>query len=235
MDRLDCCCFSLCPALSVFGQVTTCPSISVRAATEADKAYSEERYADAERLYTQAWAERPKDVELSAALVRTLLHEGEVSRASARVNDIFPNNSRSPVALTALAEVQLRQGLPWQAMKSLDVAMTINPCYARSHLIRSRVLRIDPMYASERTEIQRAFEIDPADPDIQSEWRYIVSSAEEVKSIDQSLSTVKDLDIRDRRTVEASTRSLMLRLSENSQTCQVLRSLALPHCRFCRR
>jgi tetratricopeptide (TPR) repeat protein len=199
---------------------------------EADKAYSEERYADAENLYLKALAQRPKDIELTAALVRTLLHEGKISQASAQVNDIFPDNSRSAIALTALAEVQLRQGLPWLAMKSLDEALAANACYARSHLIRSRVLRIDSMYASERAEIQRAFEIEPADPDIQRAWKGIVSSAHEIKSIDESLSTMNDLGVKARQTAEASMHSLMLQLSENSRPVRFYRPLALPHYRF---
>jgi tetratricopeptide (TPR) repeat protein len=211
-----------CSTFPVFGLATTCPSIPVRAASEADKAYSEGRYADAENLYVKALAQRPKDIELIAALVETLLHEGKISQASAQVNGLAPDHSRSAIALTALAEVQLRQGLPWIAMESVNETLAVNPCDARSHLIRSRVLRIDSMYASERAEIQRAFEIDPADPDIQGAWRDIVLSAREIESIDQSLATAKDLDVKARRTTEASTLSLMLRLSENSQSCQVL-------------
>jgi hypothetical protein len=82
------------------------------------------------------------------------------------------------------------------------------------------------MYASERAEIQRAFEIDPTDPDIQRAWKDILSSANESKSIDQSLATVQDLNVKDRQTAEASFHSLMSRLSENSQTCQVLPTVA---------
>ncbi len=212
----------ICSAFPVFGLATTCPSIPARAALEADKAYSEERYADAESLYGEALAERPKDIALIAALVRTLLHEGKISQASAQVNGLFPDHSHSAIALTALAEVQLRQGLPWLAMDSLNEALAVNPCDARSHLVRSRVLRIDSMYASERAEIQRAFEIDPADSDIQGAWRDVVSSAREIEEIDRSLATTKDLDVKAARATETSTLSLMLRLSENSQSCQVL-------------
>jgi tetratricopeptide (TPR) repeat protein len=212
----------LCSTFSVFGQATACPPTSAPAPTEADKAYNEEHYADAENLYVKALTQRPKDIALTASLVRTLLDEGKTSQASAQANSLFPENARSAIALTALAEVQLRQGLPWLAMKSLDAALALNPCYARSHLVRSRVLRIDSMYASERAEIQRAFEIDPADPDIQRAWKDIVSSANEIKSIDQSLSTMNGLDGKALQTAEASTRALMSRLSENSQTCQVL-------------
>ena len=47
-------------------------------------------------------------------------------------------------------------------------------------LVRSRALRIDSMYASERAEIQKAYEIDPTDPDIQSAWSSMVSPAKEI-------------------------------------------------------
>ena len=212
----------ICSTCSVFGQAAACPSLPAPVATEADKAYSEERYADAENLYVKALAQRPKDIELAAALVRTLLREEKISQASVQVNDIFPENSRSAVTLTALAEVQLRQGLPWLAMKSVDAALASNPCNARSHLVRSRVLRLDSMYASEREEIQRAYDIDPADPDIRHAWKDVVSSANEVKSIDQSGSAMGDLDLKARQIATASVQSLMSRLSENSQTCRVL-------------
>lgn len=212
----------LCSTFSVFGQAIPCPSAPPPALTAADKAYSEGHYADAESLYVEALAQRPKNPELTAALVRTLLHEGKISQASALLGNIPPDELRSGIMLTSLAEIQFRQGLPWLAMKSLDAALAVNPCNARSHLVRSRVMRIDSMYASEREEIQRAFEIDPADPDIQRGWKDIVSSADELKRVDQSHFLINDLDAKSRQTANATIRSLMSRLSENTQTCQVL-------------
>ena len=212
----------VCPAVSVFGQATACPSIPARPATPADTAYSEGRYADAETLYGQALAQRPQDVELSAALVHTSLHEGKISQASAQVNSILAEDPRSAITLTALAEVELRLGQPWLALQTLNTAAAADPCYARIHLIRSRVLRIDSMYASERAEIQSAHDIDPADPDIQHAWLGIVSPAHEIEGIDKSLKTMKDLDLETRQKAEASIHSMMPLLSENSQTCKVL-------------
>ncbi|MGA2169804.1 MAG: tetratricopeptide repeat protein [Terracidiphilus sp.] len=216
----------LCPAISVCAQVPACPAVADRAVTAADTAYSEGRYADAEGLYQQALAHSPQDVQLSAALVRTLLHEGKVSQAATQVNTTLAANPHAAATLTALAEVQLREGQPWLALQTLDQAKAADACYARAHLIRSRVLRIDSMYASERTELQRAYDIDPADPDIQHAWLRIVSPAHEIEGIDESLRTMKDLDAETRQKAEASMHSLMPLLSENSQTCQVLPAVA---------
>ena len=109
--------------------------------------------------------------------------------------------------------------------------MAADPCYARSHLIRSRVLRINSMYASERAEIQKAYDIDPTDPDIQRAWQGIVSPAHEIEGIDQSLATMKDLDPEIRKKAEASIDSMMPLLTENSQTCKCCRHCLPPSCR----
>jgi len=212
----------VCFAVPVFGQAPACPAIAAHPATPADTAYSEGRFADAESLYQQALAQQPQDVELSAALVRTLLHEGKVSQASTQADTTLAANPHAAPALTALAEVQLRQGQPWLALKTLDAAPASDPCYARTHLIRSRVLRIDSMYASERAELQTAYDIDPADPDIQHAWLSIVSPAHDIESIDQALGATKDIDTETRQKAEARMRAMMPLLSENSQTCQVL-------------
>lgn len=217
----------LASSFSVFGQTRACPSISPPTApTAADKAYGEARYADAESLYTEAMVQRPNDPALAVALVRTLLQEGKVQEASAQVSRIPPDQANSASVLTALAEVQMRQGTPWAAAKSLDTALTLDPCYARSHLIRSRLLRLNSMYASERAEIQRAYEIDPADPEIQRAWSEIVSAASEAQGIEQSLAATDSLDAKSRQTAETSLHALMSHLSETSQTCQVLPSTA---------
>ncbi|HEY6490409.1 MAG: tetratricopeptide repeat protein [Terracidiphilus sp.] len=198
----------------------------MHAPTAADKAYNDSDFARAERLYTQALAQDRKNIEMEAALVRTLLHEDKVGEASQRVQDLLVSSANSAVVLTAQAEVELRQGLPWQAMQHLDRAEEADHCYARLHLIRSRALRLDSMHASERAELQKAYDIDPTDPEIQSAWHSIVSSAEEIEGTQESLAAMTDLDAATRQKAERTVHDLMPLLSENSQTCKVLPSTA---------
>ena len=216
----------LCPAIFVSAQSTVCPAVADHAVTPADTAYVNGEYASAEGLYTQALAQKPQDAEVSAGLVRTLLHEGKIAEAATQATSSVAGNPHSAAALTALAEVQLRQGQPWVGMQTLDAAAAAQPCFARTHLIRSRALRIDSMYASERAEIQRAYEIDPNDPDIQTAWRSIAEAAQEVQGVTDSLATAKDIDPEIRKKAEATAHSMLPLLSENSQTCQVLPSVA---------
>jgi tetratricopeptide (TPR) repeat protein len=211
-------------APSGFGQSAACPVAATPAASSADAAYARTDYAKAEELYAQAVSIQPNDANLQAALVRTMLHEGKITEAFANISSAAPQYPHSAPILTALAEVQLRQGQPWLAIETLQSAAAADSCYARTHLIRSRVDRINSMYASERKEIQSAYDLDPTDPDIHHAWATIVSPSHDILSIQQSLETTKDMAPDTRKMAEDSVRSMLPLLSESSQTCQALPS-----------
>jgi predicted aspartyl protease len=206
---------------SLLSQTAVCPAAPAHTVTPAVTAYDEGRYADAEQEYLQSLVQQPHDALIVAALVHTLLHEGKIVEASDRVTAGLAEDPHSAPILTAQAEVQLRQGQPWLALQTLDVAAAADKCYARIHLIRSRALRIDSMYASERAEIQSAYDIDPEDPDILYAWRRVISPAHEIEGIQQALPNMKDLDAETRQKAEASMNSILPLLSENSQTCKI--------------
>jgi tetratricopeptide (TPR) repeat protein len=205
---------------SAFAQSAACSPLPTHQATPAEVAYQEAKYESAESLYQRALLQRPNDQDLNIALVHTLLHESRISDAATRANKAVADDPRSAGALTALAEVQLRQGQPWLASQTLDSAAAADPCYPRAHLIRSRIFRIDSMYASERAELQAAYQIDPSDPDIRHAWRHTVNPANDIQRIEDSLATMNNLDPDIRAKAQASANSMMPLLSENSQTCQ---------------
>jgi tetratricopeptide (TPR) repeat protein len=205
---------------SAFAQGTACSPLPAHPVTPAEAAYREAKYERAENLYQQALLEKPNDPDLNIALIRTLLHESRISDAATRATKAIGADPRSAATLTALAEVQLREGQPWLASQTLDSATAADPCYARVHLIRSRIFRIDSMYASERVELQAAYQIDPSDPDIQRAWRHTVNPANDIQRIEESLATINNLDPDIRAKAQASVNSMLSLLSENSQTCQ---------------
>jgi tetratricopeptide (TPR) repeat protein len=211
------------PAISALSQaqVTSCPVVAAHELTLAEEAYASGLYKKAEDLYIQAVVDHPGDAKLSAALIQTMLRRGEVGDAASEANKALAANPHSAITLTALAEVQLRQGQPWLASETLDTALKTDPCYARIHLIRSRLFRIDSMYASERAEVQKAADIDPTDPDIHHAWASTVSPAHEVEALQQELATTKDIDAATRQKALDSMHSMMPLLSEDTQTCKV--------------
>ena len=218
-------------AASVFAQSSSCVPTAPHAAAPAEVAYGQGKFDTAESLYMQAVLQDPHNIALSAALVRTLLRQDKVADAATLANKTLADNPNSAAALTSSAEVEYRKGAPWLAMETLDVAVKADPCDARAHLIRSRILRIDSMYASERRELQTAYDLDPEDPDIKHAWLHIDSPAYDIKSTENALATMNNVDADLREKAMASVHALMGQLTENSQTCKsspIADTVALP-------
>ena len=211
--------WSTLPALA---QPASCPAVPAHSPTPAESAYANGDYPGAENLYTQQLAQHPDDAAAGAALVHLLLIEGKVSQAATQAAALVAKSPSSASALTAQAEVEYRLGQPALASKDTDKALAADACYAPAHLVHSRLLRIQSMYASERAEIQRAYDIDPNNPDIQRAYQGIVSPANEIQGVADSLKTMKNLDADTRQKAEETVHSMMPLLHEHSQTCQVL-------------
>ncbi|HWA93273.1 MAG TPA: aspartyl protease family protein [Terracidiphilus sp.] len=222
--------FAVAPSVAVAQQ--SCPGISTHPDSPAVNAYAQGNYKLAEELYSQELAQRPKDAMLSAALVQTWLREGEVDKAAAQAAKSLADNPGSAIALTAQAEVEFHRGQPWLALTTLAAAAKADPCYARIHFVRSRILRIDSQYASERAEVQAAHEIDPNDPDIRNAWLSTVQVAKDVQSLHQSLAAGSGLDPVARQRATQTMEDELSLLSENTQTCKatptVTQNVSLP-------
>lgn len=217
--------------VSLSAQSSPCTPIAPHVATPAEEAYAQGKYDAAESLYMQAVTQHPHDQALSAALVHTLLRQGKLGDAAVLTNKILAEDPHSVAGLTALAEVQYRKGQPWLAMETLDTAIKVDSCYPRAHLLRSRIFRIDSMYASERRELQTAYDLDPADPDIKRAWLEVDSPAHDIENIEKELATMKNVDADLREKATASAQAMMGQLTENSQTCKtnpITSALTLP-------
>lgn len=190
--------------------------------TAAETAYEEAHYSRAEDLFTQELAAKPGDAVLTSKLVAAELRQGETALAASQVDKVLAAQPDSAAGLTSQAEIEVREGEPWKAMATLDEAAKADPCWAREHLIRSRILRMQSMYAEERAELDKAYAIDPHDSDIRHAWLGVVQPAREIKGIADGLATMKDLDADTRKKAEDRMHDMMSLLSENSQTCKVL-------------
>lgn len=208
------------------GQTPQCQAVVQHPLTPAQKAYSDGSYQKAEELYAQELAQNPNDAALSAGLVDALLHQDKLAKAAELVNAAMASHPNSAAVLTAQAEVRLREGQPWLAEKSLDAAAAADPCYARVHLVRSRVFRIESMYGSERAELQKAYDLDIADPDILLAWSRIMPAAQEVEGTTKALEGMKNLDAETRIKAETTIHLMMPLLHEDSQTCKGLPAIA---------
>ena len=187
----------------------------------AAMAYAKGDFADAETLYGQALLQAPKDADLSAGLARARLRQGKIAEAETTVTEALAGSPKSAPLLTARAEVELREGLPWRARRSLAEAREADPCYARAPLVLSRIDRLDSMYATERREVQAAYDLDQKDPEIKRTWNQTVMPASDITGTEEYLASQKTVDPELRKAAETSVRQMLPLLSENSGTCKV--------------
>ena len=167
----------------------------------------------AETLYRQKISQQPKNYELTAGLVRTLLEEQKVDEADSTVRAALAAAPQSAVLLTAQAEVQYRQGIPWDMEKTLQTAQ-IDVCYPRLHLMLARFYRFNSYYASALREIKLAHQLDPYDPDIRRMWMRTLPLEERIKELKAYLAA-NDGDVDSLR--HARTELAMLQSRENNQ------------------
>jgi predicted aspartyl protease len=155
---------------SAVAQKTDCSVAQPHPFTEEQQALIFGDLPRAEGLYRQKIAQQPKNYELIAGLVRTLLAEQKVDEAELTVKAALATAPQSVELLTAYALVQYRQGTPWDEQKTLAAAQQVSICYPRIHLAVANYYLLNSYYASALREIKVAHQLDPYDPDIRRAW-----------------------------------------------------------------
>jgi len=159
-------------ALCVQGpaRAVSCKVLEAHAPSDAEQAFLAGHYDHAIELYRAQLEQRPNDAVLIAGMEQVLLRQQKMAEAAELVNKAVAANADSVVLLTALGEVQFRQGTPWAAASTAEKAMKLDPCYPRLRLLLARVLRVNSMYGRESREIATAHLLDPHDPGIRLQW-----------------------------------------------------------------
>jgi predicted aspartyl protease len=167
----------------------SCPVIAVYMPSGADQAFQRSDYDHAVTLYQTELEKKPNDPVLTAGLVQVLLKQQKVKEADDVVQMAFAQNPQSAVLLTALGEVQYREGTPWLAAKSAADAAKIDICYPILHLLNARLLRLNSMYASAAREIATAHTLDPHNPRVRRSWLETQPVKERISELEDFLST----------------------------------------------
>jgi Aspartyl protease/Tetratricopeptide repeat len=156
------------------GHGDSCHVAQPHTPSAAEQALLAGDYGKAAELYRADLAAKPSDAELTAALARVLLRQQKLDDAKNAVEAGLAAKPESKTAqavlYTAQAEVRYREGLPWDAVNSLDAASKADPCLGRLHLVSARLAGLSSYYALERQEILLAHQLDPYDPDIRAAW-----------------------------------------------------------------
>jgi len=123
------------------------------------------------------------------SLAQVLLRQQKVKEADDFVQKALSQNPKSAILLTALGEVQYREGTPWLAGVSADAAMKLDPCYPQLRLLRAQLLRLNSYYASAAKEVGVAHSLNPYDPLIRRRWLETLPVKERIAELEAYLST----------------------------------------------
>lgn len=214
-------------AWSVFGladENVHCHVVSAHEPTAAETAYLAGDVAKSESLYREALKKAQHDPELVSGLVRTLLREQKVDDASTIIHSELTSAPNSVLLLTALGEVEYRQGNIFEAASTADQGFRSDPCSPRLHLLRARIMRLNSMYASERREVGFAHLLDPWDPEIRGIWINTLPLAQRIEEQKKFLASANGLDAEERTRAEHRLAELENRANNPGKTCHLVSS-----------
>ena len=130
-----------CPA-NLLAQSANCSVAQPHPLTEEQQAVIRGDLPRAETLYRQKIAQQPKDPELIAGLVRTLLAEQKVDEAESTEKTALAAAPQSVELLTALAEVQYRQGCRGTKRRRCSRPRRSTCVMLRLHLVFAEILHV---------------------------------------------------------------------------------------------
>ncbi|HEY1679010.1 MAG TPA: tetratricopeptide repeat protein, partial [Candidatus Sulfotelmatobacter sp.] len=160
---------------------THCHVVGPHDPTPAEKALLGGQTAEAETLYRDALSKSPHDPALVVGLVHSLLRQQKVAEAESAANAELATAPNSVPLLTVLGEVQYREGKIAEAAGTADKAFVADRCDARVYLLRSRILRINSMYAAESKALALAHQLSPYDPEISGAWSRTIPLAQRIE------------------------------------------------------
>jgi predicted aspartyl protease len=206
------------------GFAVSCKVTAPHAPSEAETAFLRGDYDKAAGLYQAQWKSNPNDAGAVAGLVGVLLRQQKVAEASQTAEQALTAMPSSVVVMTAQAEVLYRQGTPWLAGGVTEKAMKIDPCNARLHLMRSRLARLNSLYASEQTEVRAAHSLDPTDPAIRSAWIRTLPAGQRIAELEAYLASPTGDDPDDIRRLKMYLEALKKSAAEPHKSCRLASS-----------
>lgn len=152
-----------------------------------DTAMAEGEYAKAQELYASesksgADADRAHDGLIRAELRQSKVADAEKDAAAWAAAQ--PNNAW---ALSALAEVQWREGKDADAVNTNTKARSLDYCNPRAHADLAAIWRMGGYYASASREIALAHRFDPVDSVIAGQWLRLQPVSVQTEKLDNAL------------------------------------------------
>jgi tetratricopeptide (TPR) repeat protein len=144
------------------------------------------RFDAAVEDYQQVLQVHPEYPAVYAGLTRAYLKLGKVEEAYQTISRGI-KAAETPALHVALGEVYFRQGRIVDAEKEWAAVVNAGNLEPRAFLGLARVRRAIAMYHSSKTFIDRAYALDPEDPDIQKFWIQTLTRQEQIANLERYL------------------------------------------------
>jgi tetratricopeptide (TPR) repeat protein len=174
--------------------------------------------------YQEILRSNPKNPDALAGIVRSYLKKKDVARAADEAKTALTLSDAHTV-LTAVAEVYFRQGRIEDAEREWVKVINSGFPDARAYLGVARVRRALSMYMSAKKLTDKAFELDPSDPDIQRAWLATLPPAERIPYLERFLAGPNDADLEERGDTQRYLDYLKARLNLPNRGCRLVNKI----------
>jgi tetratricopeptide (TPR) repeat protein len=164
---------------------------------EAKIAMRVSKFDEALAKYQEILVQNPKSPDAHAGIIRAYLKKKDVAHASESATAALAVSDNHTVR-TAVAEVYFRQGRISEAEQ--EWVNVINSGYpdGRAYLGLSRVKGTIANYKTEKDLIDKAYQFDPKDPEIQRAWLGTLPASERIRLLEAFLAGPTGEDPRER-------------------------------------
>jgi tetratricopeptide (TPR) repeat protein len=188
---------------------------------KAEKLYRTGKFDDAAQAYTELSRAEPTSALAYVGLVRVYLRQkrpAEAYTAAAKAAEIAPTLESVKVAM---GEVYFRQGKMAEAEKEFADLIRQGTKEPRAYLGLSRVYRAASYYKHSKMMIDRAYALDPVDPDIQRAWMATLTVQERLKALLAYLAAERNDDAEQHRNLEAQLAVLQDEAGQPARACRL--------------
>ena len=141
-------------------------------------------YPAAEQLYRRVLTRDPASPEANAGLIWSLLYEKKLPAARIALDGALRVAPDAPAVLVAEGDVRLREGQVQEAEAAYKQALTLDQNLARGWFGMAKIAYMNSMHRTATRQINKAHELDPADPEIKDWWAVRQPRAERRRALE---------------------------------------------------
>jgi tetratricopeptide (TPR) repeat protein len=144
--------------------------VNSTAPNPAETALNKGKFSSAESLFRELLAKSADNEAAHEGLIRALIEQDKVDDAAKDAEAWAAASPGSSMALVALGDVRLRQGVPREAFLQFQKAAVADLCNARTYYGMAVVDGLAGLHASSKRMIEQAHKLHPSDDDINLAW-----------------------------------------------------------------